>query len=156
MKIRVLLIIIVFFAHFAWGASQSCSGFYKTSRCGLKQTSDFKQYGQAKSAAVLVGKEYKYEAILYGMKDYIIGACTEAGYKKIHLKITDKKNNEVIYDNEEDDYNTNVAFSIETTTTVEITVEVISEKDGTEDPEQYRVCLGVQILWRKIPKMGFK
>jgi hypothetical protein len=155
MKIRFLLILTIFIAHLAPGASQSCSGFYKTSRCGFKQSSDFKQYGQAKSAAVMVGKEYKYEAVLYGMKDYIVGACTEAGYKDIHLKITDKKNNEVIYDNEEDDYNSNVAFSLETTTTVEIAVEILSEKDGSEDPEQYRVCLGVQILWRKIPKMGF-
>jgi hypothetical protein len=155
MKIRVLGILMLSLCYFIPGSAQSCSGFYKTSRCGFKQSADFKQYGQAKSAAVMVGKEYKYEAVLYGMKDYIVGACTEAGYKKIHLKITDKKTGEVIYDNEEDDYNSNVAFSIETTTNVEIAVEVISERDGSEDPENYRVCLGVQILWRKIPKMGF-
>lgn len=155
MNFKVLGILIILSFHFTFSSAQ-CQGFYKSSRCALKQSSDFKQYGQAKSAAVEVGKEYKYDAVLYGMKDYIIGTCTEAGYKQIRLKITDKKNNEVIYDNEEDDYNNNVAFSIENTTTVEITVEVLAEKDGAEDPEQFRVCLGVQILWRKIPKMGFK
>lgn len=155
MNFKVLGVTIFLIFQLAHSMAQSCQGFYKTSRCAIKQSSDFKQYGQAKSAAVEVGKEYKYEAVLYGNKDYIISVCTEAGFKDVHLKITDKKKNELIYDNEEDSYNNGVAFSIENTTTVEIIVEVLSEKDGAEDPERYRVCLGVQILWRKIPRMGF-
>jgi hypothetical protein len=155
MWFKVLCFLFFFSILFNSGFAQSCQGFYKSSRCASKQASDFKQYGQAKSAAVEVGKKYKYTAVLYGNKDYIINVCTEAGYKKVHFSIYDKTNNKSIYDNEEDDYNTGVAFSVENTSNVEIEIEILSEKEEGTDPEMYRVCVGVQILWRKIPKMGF-
>lgn len=135
--------------------SQSCTGFYKSSRCAVKNSAGFKQYGQAKSAAVEVGKKYSFSAILYGSKDYIINVCSEAGYDDIHYKIINKTSGELIYDNEEDGYERAVAFSLEKTADVEIEIEVLYDKQKGIDPEKYRVCLGVQILWRKIPRLGF-
>lgn len=149
----IIHVFLVFF--FSSAYTQSCQGFYKSSRCAVKNSSGFKQYGQARSAAVEVGKVYSYTAVLYGKKDYIINVCSEAGYKQIHYKIINKTSGELIYDNEEENYNNAVAFSIEKTSNIEIEVEVLYDKEKGIDPEKYRVCLGVQILWRKIPNLGF-
>lgn len=154
---KILWTFILVFSFLSYNNAQSCMGFYKSPRCAVKDAEDFKQYGQAKSAAVAVGKKYKCEAVLYGQKDYIVNVCAEAGFKNVHFKIVDKTNNEVIYDNEEDNYNNAIAFSIEKTSNVEIEVEVVTDdKDLEKDPQLYRACIGVQILWRKIPKMGFE
>lgn len=155
MYFKVIWILIFLFGYINFNSAQSCQGFYKSGRCTVKNSSDFKQYGQARSAAVEVGKTYKFDVVLYGNKDYIFVICSEIGFKNVHFKLFDKKKNEVIYDNEEDNYNSSIAFSMENTTNVEVEVEVLQDKDGEVDPVNYRVCMGVQILWRKIPKMGF-
>jgi hypothetical protein len=154
MVLKIIIHIFIIFC-FSNVCAQSCQGFYKTSRCAIKNSSGFKQYGQARSAAVEVGKKYSYSAILYGRKDYIFNVCSEAGYKNIHYKIKNKTTGELIYDNEEENYNNAVAFSIEKTSNIEIEVEILYDKEKGIDPEKYRVCLGVQILWRKIPNLGF-
>lgn len=121
----------------------------------VSEAKEFKQYGQARSAAVETGQVYKYQVVLYGKKDYVFSVCTEAGFKQIHFKITDNAKNEVIYDNMEDDYNRSIGFSMEKTTTVNVEVEIVNDEEKTKDPQKYRVCVGVQIWWRKIPKLGF-
>lgn len=155
MKFRLLLVIGLLVTQLPLCFAQ-CQGFHRTSRCVEKHSSDFKQYGQARSAAVEVGKKYKSQIVLYGQKDYIISVCTEVGYKSIHFKVFDKTNNKLIYDNEEDNYNSGVAFSMESTANVEIEAQIVSERDEGVDPESYRVCMGIQILWRKIPRLGFE
>ncbi len=155
MNIKVFCISIIFIIHITSGYGQSCLGFYKSAGCAVKRSADFKQYGQVKSAAVEVGKVYKCSVILYGKKDYIISVCSQFRSKSIHCKIFDKTNNELIYDNEEDSYNNAIAFSVEKTSNIEIEVEIVHEKDKELDPDEYRVCVGIQILWRKIPDFGF-
>lgn len=140
---------------FTWnGMAQSCMGFYKSSNCYRSESKGFKQYGQAKSATIEINKLYKVQAILYGKKDYIFSVCTESGLKPLHFRIVDTSNNDVIYDNADDNYNPTIGFSMEKTTTVVVEAEILIEK-GEKDPNQYRVCLGIQIWWRKIPKIGF-
>jgi len=141
---------------FVWnGTAQSCMGFYKSSNCYRSESKGFKQYGQAKSATVELNKLYKVQAILYGKKDYIFSVCTESGLKPLHFRIVNTTTNEVIYDNADDNYNPTIGFSMEKTTTVQIEAEILIEK-GEKDPTNYRVCLGIQIWWRKIPRIGFK
>lgn len=155
MSFKILGVVILVFGHFTMSSAQSCQGFHKISRCAERHSSDFKQYGQAKSAAIIVGQKYKSQVVFYGEKDYIVSVCTEVDYKDIHFTIYDKTNNQLIYDNAEDNYNNGVGFSVEKTSNMEIEVEVLYEKEGDVDPDDYRVCMGIQILWRKIPRMGF-
>jgi len=136
------------------GLAQSCTGFYKSSNCYRSESKGFKQYGQAKSATIELNKLYKCQAILYGKKDYIFSVCTESGLKPLHFRILNTTTSEVIYDNADDNYNPTIGFSMEKTTTVQIEAEILIEK-GEKDPNHYRVCLGIQIWWRKIPKIGF-
>lgn len=140
---------------FSWnGFTQSCTGFYKSSNCYRSESKGFKQYGQAKSATVELNKLYKARAILYGKKDFIFSVCTESGLKPLHFRIINMTTKEVIYDNADDNYNPTIGFSMEKTTTVQVEAEILIEK-GEKDPSSYRVCLGIQIWWRKIPKTGF-
>jgi hypothetical protein len=136
------------------GLSQSCTGFYKSSNCYRHESKGFNQYGQAKSTTIELNKLYKCQILLYGKKDYIFSLCTEDGFKPLHFRIVDKSNNDVIYDNADDNYNPTIGFSMEKTTTVTVEAEILVEK-GDKDPNKYRVCLGIQIWWRKIPKIGF-
>ena len=146
----IFILMIVFPAY-----SQSCQGFYKNSRCYVKDAKGFKPYGQSKSAAIEINKLYKFQVVLYGQKDFIFSLCTEPGFSPLHFKLTDSKTNEVIYDNEQDDYNQYVGFSMDKMTTVNVEVEIIMEAGDNQDPQKARVCLGVQIFWRHIPKLGF-
>jgi outer membrane protein assembly factor BamA len=136
------------------GLAQSCTGFYKSSDCYRSESKGFNQYGQAKSATVELNKLYKCQVVLYGKKDYIFSLCTESGYKPLHFRIINNITKEVIYDNADDKYNPTIGFSMEKTTNVTVEVEILVEK-GEKDPNKYRTCLGIQIWWRKIPKIGF-
>jgi len=153
--IRIIIGLVLSLYFSADGHTQSCTGFYKSSSCYRSESKGFKQYGQAKSATIEINKLYKCQAILYGKKDYIFSVCTESGFKPLHFRIVDTSNNEAIYDNADDNYNPTIGFSMEKTTTVQIEAEILIEK-GEKDPNKYRVCLGIQIWWRKVPKIGFE
>lgn len=153
--VKACCIILIYVFNLPSGSSQPCLGFHKTSRCAISGSSDFKQYGQSRSALIEVGQLYTYSVVLYGKIDYIFTVCSESGVKPIHFKINDKTNNTVIFDNADDDYNQTIGFSIDKTIKVDIEVEILKEKED-EDPIKNRVCLGIQILTRRIPKTGFK
>ena len=137
--------------------AQTCHGFYRNAGCFVKESKYFKQYGQSKSAAIAIDKLYSYQILLYGSKDYIFSLCTEAGIKPMHFRIVDDATKEVIYDNVQDEYNQCIGFSLEKTTTVNLEIEILAEsiRNKNIDPEVGRVCLGIQIWWRRIPKLGF-
>jgi len=149
----IIGIMILFFAS-GEAMAQSCMGFYKSSNCYRSESKGFKQYGQAKSATIEINKLYKCQVVLYGKKDYIFSLCTETGFKPLHFKITNNTTKEVIYDNADDNYNPTIGFSMDKTTNVTVEAEILIEK-GDKDPDKYRVCLGIQIWWRKIPRLGF-
>jgi hypothetical protein len=156
LRIIILFLVVVVFSTMKTNA-QFCQGFHKSSRCFIDESKDFKQYGQARSAAIEVGQLYKCQVLLYGKKDYIFSICSEQGYKPIHFRLTDSDKNEVIYDNADDNYNRSIGFSMEKTTTVNVEVEIlVKDEVKKKDPTNYRVCMGIQIWWRKIPKLGFE
>jgi hypothetical protein len=152
--VKVIGIVLCLFASLTVEA-QNCKAFYKNSRCFVRESAGFQQYGQARSAAVEIGETYKLQAVLYGQKDYIISVCSESGIKPLHFRIVKKDNGEVIYDNADDEYNQYIGFAMEKTQSVVIELTILNEKEDNVDPMTARVCVGVQIVWRKIPKLGF-
>ena len=152
-----ILVFCIFFLETNYPVyAQSCQAFYRNSRCYVKEAKGFKPYGQSKSAAIEVNKLYTFQVVLYGQKDFIFSLCTELGFKPLHFKLTNINTKEVIYDNAQDDYNQYIGFAMEKTTTVNVDVEIIMESEDNKDPKNARVCLGVQIFWRHIPKLGFE
>ncbi|MCK5170147.1 MAG: hypothetical protein KAQ75_09715 [Bacteroidales bacterium] len=136
--------------------SQKCHRFHHHNNCWTKDVKkDFKQYGQARSAVLEINKSFSYQAIFYGKKDFKILVCTENGYYPIHYRLINAETKEVFYDNAEDDYVEYVGFTMEKNSNLIIEVTVLAEEIEPEAAEELRICTGIQIIWRKIPQIGF-
>jgi hypothetical protein len=135
--------------------AQYCDRFHETSACRLANDGSFRPYGQSKSAMVEIKKTFEYKLVLYGEKDFKIGVCTEEGFGPVHFKIINARSNIVLYDNITDDYIESVGFTNDFTQSVIIEITILAEEVQPEDAYDTRVCVGVNILWRKAPKIGF-
>jgi len=65
------------------------------------------------------------------------------------------ENSEVLYDNQFDDYIETVGFSMDSTKAVTVELTLLAEKIKPQNFDENRACVGVQIMWRKTPKIGF-
>jgi hypothetical protein len=137
-------------------AKAQCAGFHKSASCYAHESKEFKTYTQSKGAVVEIGKTFTYQAFLFGGKDYIFNLCSEQGKLKLHFRIINVKTEELIYDNVQDDYNLSIGFAVEKDITVKVEATILTdEKDKRVDPMNNRTCLGIRIMWRMIPKIGF-
>lgn len=135
--------------------AQYCDRFHETSPCRLANDGSFKPYGQSKSGMLEINTKFEYKLVLYGEKDFKIGVCTETGYGPVHFKIINARSQTVLYDNITDDYIESVGFTNDFTQSVIIEITVLAEEVEPEDAYDTRVCVGINILWRKAPKIGF-
>ncbi|MFO7827793.1 MAG: hypothetical protein R6V23_04155 [Bacteroidales bacterium] len=136
-------------------SAQYCDRFHETSACRLANDGSFKPYGQSKSGVLEINKKFEYKLVLYGEKDFKIGVCTESGFGPVHFKIINARSKTVLYDNITDDYIESVGFTNDFTQSVIIEITVLAEEIEPEDAYDTRVCVGINILWRKAPKIGF-
>jgi hypothetical protein len=156
-NINLLILIYIFSFFFSTNAfSQRCKGFHHHNNCWTSDIkNDYKQYGQARSALLEINKKFTYQAIFYGKKDYKLLVCTEYSYDFVHFRLIDAKTKEVFYDNAEDDYLEYVGFITDENRILIIELTVLAEDIEPEDGRDLRVCTGIQIIWRKAPKLGF-
>lgn len=147
----ILLIILISFI----AQGQRCSGYHKTGDCRIYRMEGFENYGQARSALVEIRKQTVFKAVFYGRRDYKVALCTDYGYYPIHYIISNADTKEILYDNKEDDYIESVGFTIEKTQNLIFDIIILAEDIKAEDAIDLRVCVGVNIYWRKVPKMGF-
>jgi hypothetical protein len=133
-----------------------CRDFHKSRFCWIPDSYDFKQYFKAKSAQVEINKVYKHEVVLTANKDYKIGVCTYTEYGPVRFVITDKETEQIIYDNSMDEFMESVGFTVkEVPITVYIEVTIMASDVKPKDMEDMRVCMGIQILYRRFGKEGF-
>lgn len=135
----------------------NCKEFHRRNLC-YKEAYEpgFNYYGQSASAVIEKGMTTKYNAIFYGGKDYVVNMCTNMFFRPVHFTIYDADTQELIYDNEEDNFINKVMFAMEYTRSITLEITVLDDKNN--DPKSEggeRDCLGVLILWRKTPKIGF-
>lgn len=135
--------------------AQYCDRFHESSICRQSNDGSFKPYGQSKSGMLEINTTFKYKLVLYGEKDFKIGVCTETGFGPVHFRIINARSETVLFDNITDDYIESVGFTNDYTQSVIIEITVLAEEVEPEDAYDKRVCVGVNILWRKAPKMGF-
>lgn len=112
-------------------------------------------YGQSKNALLQTGIQNNFSVTLFGEKDYKFIICSEANYYPIHIRLIDPITQEVFYDNKDDDYIESVGFTIEKTRRLIVEITLLAAKVEVKDIGQDRACVGVLILWQKIPKTGF-
>ena len=134
---------------------QRCDGYHKTGDCRIYRMDGFEQYGQARSALLEVKKTAVFKAVFYGQRDYKVVLCTDYGYYPIHYVISNADTKEVLYDNKEDDYVESVGFTIDKTQNLIFEITLLAENIKPKDAFDLRVCTGVNIYWRKVPRMGF-
>ncbi len=154
MRILIFAISILIFSGLLNG--QPCPEFHKSGICGPVATKDgFKLFGQSKSALFEINQTSKFLVTFYGEKDYKIICGTEKGYEPVKFRVVDQSDGKVFYDNSEDDYNESVGFSIEKTQQLTIEVTLLAEKFEPTDFAENRACIGILILWKKTPQLGF-
>ncbi len=136
-------------------ANAQCTGFHTIRECTPPDISDFKRFGQSRSRMVEAKKTFTYQVVLFGGYDYKVGICTEKGYYPVQFKIINANDNSVFYDNSNDDYTESVGFTVEKTKNVIFEITVLASKKDFKDITDTRVCTGVSIYWRKVPKTGF-
>lgn len=152
----LILINIIILVSVSSVFSQDCQRFHHHGDCWTKdKKKDYQQYGQARSAVLVINKKFTYQAIFYSKKDFKVFVCTEQGYYPVHYRLIEAKTNEVFYDNAEDDYVEHIGFTTEKNLTLNIEVTILAEDILPEDGKDLRVCAGIQIVWRKVPKTGF-
>ena len=138
--------------------AQYCGDFYNHKNCRVYSSFDYQPYGQRKGALLEINKTYEYKLVLYGKKDYKFAICTDSGYGPVHYIILSANTKQVLYDNITDNYIESVGFTNENTQNIIIKLNVLSdleEKDEIKDAFEKRVCVGINIMWRKIPQIGF-
>lgn len=154
MRILNLSILILIFSAFCHG--QPCPKFHQSGACGPTTTKDgFNMFGQSKSALLEINQTSKFLVTLYGDKDYKVICAAEKGYEPVRFRIVDQSDGKVFYDNMEDDYNESIGFSIEKTQQLTIEVTLLAENYKPDDFTENRACIGILILWRRTPQLGF-
>jgi len=155
-KIINIAIILIFFLFVSNSIkAQGCYGYHKVDTdCRISSDGGFRIYGQSKSAVVEINKTFEYKLVLYGQKDYIISLCSDKRIP-IKYKIINARSKNVLFDNSEDDYINSVGFSNDFTQSVIIEITIENEDFEIDRADDGLACVGVNIYWRKTPKIGF-
>ena len=95
-----------------------------------------------------------YKLVLYGQKDYIVSLCTDKRIP-IKYKIINARSKNVLFDNSEDDFINSVGFSNEFTQSIIIEITLEDEDFEADLADSGLACVGVNIFWRKTPRIGF-
>ena len=134
---------------------QRCDGFHKTGDCKIYRMDGFDNYGQSRSALLEIRKQVTFKAVFYGQRDYKVVLCTDYCYYPIHYVISNAATGEILYDNKEDDYIESVGFTIDKTQNLLFDINILAEDVKMKDAFDAIIFAGVNIYWRKVPKMGF-
>jgi hypothetical protein len=142
---------------FALAGYSQCNDYHNRASCrpSPQEAKDMILSSQSKSSYLEAQKTYTFQMTLFGNMDYRIIFCTDRKFYPIHYVITEKDTGIQLYDNEMDDYIESIGVSIENTTIVLVEVTLLAKDAKFKDFRQNRACLGVPILYRRIPKSGF-
>ncbi len=154
MKWLIITIILAIGVNIA--SAQPCRDYNRMGTClSLMNREDMNIYGQSKNALLQVNVVNSFSVTLFGEKDYKFIICSEAKFYPIHIRLIDPVSQEVFYDNKDDDYLESIGFTIEKTRRLIVEITLLAAKAEIKDIGQDRACVGVLILWQKVPKTGF-
>ena len=146
--IKFILIVFVFSSMNVNG--QDCVDFYKLGDCKLDVQKPFEVFGQSRSDMIGVGHTLKYNIIFYGKKEYLVSFCTTKDYYPVHFKLIDPVPEDVLYDNQDDEYLESVGFGVEKTRQFTIEMSILGGKATDEEIEDYFTCIGMLIQGKPI------
>jgi len=137
--------------------SQRCKDYHLGANCRPKinEAIGFIPSSQSRSAVLEAHKLYTFNMSLFRNTDYRIIFCCDRNFYPIHFTIFNDESGEVIYDNKNDDYVESIGFSTDNPMNVTVHITLLAEKKEFKDIGQNRTCLGMLVLYKKIPKIGF-
>jgi hypothetical protein len=154
--LKAIFIIIYIFLSVSVDA-QNCSNYHK--RVG--EFNKYKPLGflygsQSTSITFEINETYNTDFVFYGNRDYVINFYIEKKYLPIQFKVKNTNTNELLFDNSSDEKLLSLGFSIAETTPITIECKVLAKNINPANFDENRGCLGVLILYKPTPKLGFK
>ena len=146
----IRLILVAFFITSMSVNGQECENFHKLGDCQLDVEKPFEIFGQSRSDMIGVGYTLKYNIIFYGKKEYLVSFCTTKDYYPIHFKLIDPISEDILYDNEDDDYLESVGFGVEKTRQFTIEMSILGDEATDQEIEDYFTCVGMLIQGKPI------
>lgn len=139
------------------GASAQCVDYHLSFNCrpSPQEAKDMILSSQSKSVYLEAQRPYKFQMTLFGNMDYKIIFCAQRKFYPIHYTITEKETGLILFDNKEDQYVESIGFTTDKTTIVIVELTLLAEKAKFKDIRSDRSCVGVPILFRRLPKLGF-
>lgn len=135
-----------------------CDEYYLSLHCRPtpQEAKDMNLSSQSRSAYVLARETYTFQFILFRKMDYRIIFCSAEKFYPVHYVLKNRNTGEVLFDNKDDEYVESISMSI-IEESIPVTAEVTLLAEGTvfKDLRKDRTCLGICIMYRRIPKLGF-
>lgn len=144
-KIRPVIFLLILFLTFKLEA-QDCF-YYHEYFCKYPNSSFFYS-GQSRSALFTFGMTSEFKLITFGNEDYHLAICYEKKYKNVRLRIMeDNESRNIIYDNAEFGYKTEMNFS--NNVARRLIVEISVPEDPASSGDQELRCVGVLLHFRR-------
>lgn len=154
---KKLILAIILATSFLFSKAQ-CDEYFLSLHCRPtpQEAKDMYLSSQSKSAYVLAYETYKFNFMLFSRMDYRIIFCSKEKFYPIHYVLKNKNTGEILFDNKDDEYVESISISIiDETIPVQAEVTLLAKDTEFKDLRKDRTCLGVCIMYRKIPRLGF-
>jgi hypothetical protein len=149
-QIQVLLILFLILpGHLI---AQNCETHHLDGDCHSDLQRGYKMYSQSHSSPISPLDTVEMNVVFYGQKDYILSFCTHNKLYPIHFVLIDQQTEEVLYDNEDDDYLESLGLGFDVAKPLTIKVDVLARKSTEEEITDKIGCLGLLIQYKNYPR----
>jgi len=149
-NIQVLVILCLIFP--VQLMSQDCDRHHIEGDCRFDLQRGYKSYSQSHSTRISPKDTVEMNVIFYGQKDYILSFCTHRKLYPVHFVLIDQQTQEVLYDNQEDEFLESLGLGFDVTKSLIIKVNVLARLSTAQELEENVGCLGFLIQYKNYPK----
>ena len=149
-RVTIIIFIIALLSPVLIAQRNDCKKFHLYSECNNNPGPRYKYDGQSRSNIIGAGDQMVYSIVLYEAMQYKINFCTSEFFEPIHIKLLNAVTNEIMYDNETDDYLNFLTLNIDETQRLKFSVEILATDMSEEDKLEYFGCLGMMIQKKKV------
>ncbi len=132
--------------------SQDCDMHHIEGDCRFDLQRGYKSYSQSHSSRISPKDTVEMNVVFYGQKDYILSFCTHRKLYPVHFVLIDQQTQEVLYDNQEDEFLESLGLGFDVTKSLIIKVNVLARLSTSQEIEENVGCLGFLIQYKNYPK----
>jgi len=160
MKLVFLLLLMIGYST-VFSQASVCGQFHRT-ECLMEvkkgDKNPWKYNAQSKSGLFNQGSTSKIRCVIYKGMDYRINVCAETALgDKLHYKIFDARNSELLYDNSSSQFDP--VFEFQSTCTRPLIIELTVPTGATEKSDKNKpmeaACVGLLIEHKVTERQGF-